>query len=267
MSTEAAWPGRPVKGPYLVCLGGGELGQQETLPLDILAVSLAARHPARALFLGTASDDPPGYFEAFARVYRDLLGCRVAELRVAGRDPERGEVEAAFDGIDLVYAGGGSSLFMMERWRATGIDRALVSAAARGVVLAGLSAGALGWCGVGHTPVGLGEGVGKSGVAGIGLLPVAMAPHSAAQAFRVPGLAKLVARTGLVGVALDDHAALVVAGDRYRVTASRPGHRARRLVPDPSTRDGRGLPFVKVEEHPCHREWRSLATLLGVPLL
>ena len=46
---------------------------------------------------------------------------------------------------NLIYVGGGDTLYLMQVWRETGVDKLVWDAYERGAVLAGLSAGAICW--------------------------------------------------------------------------------------------------------------------------
>jgi dipeptidase E len=61
----------------LFAIGGGELGRGETLELDAAFVEACGKPRPRALFVPTASGDPPSYAAAFRATYQDRLGCEV----------------------------------------------------------------------------------------------------------------------------------------------------------------------------------------------
>jgi peptidase E len=100
----------------------------------------------------------------------------------------------------------------------------------RGIVLAGLSAGAMCW---------FEGGVSMSGgapepVAGLGFLPGSMSVHLDGEAERLPAYLAAVA-TGTLppGYALDDGAAVLFRGTSLaECVASRPGARVVRITPD-----------------------------------
>ncbi len=131
---------------------------------------------------------------------------------------------------DAIYVGGGSMRNMLAIWREHGIDRAMRAAWERGVVLAGLSAGAMCW---------FEGGVSKSGgapeaVRGLGLLGGSLSVHLDGEPDRLPVYTAAVAQGELpAGYAADDGAALVFAGTALReCVASRPGARVSRVRAD-----------------------------------
>ena len=133
---------------------------------------------------------------------------------------------------DAIYVGGGSMRNMLAVWREHGVERAMRTAWERGVVLAGLSAGAMCW---------FEGGVSKSGgvpepVLGLGLLPGSLTVHLDGEPERLPVYRSAVLRGALPpGYAADDGAALLFAGtEPAECVASRPGARVVRLTLDGS---------------------------------
>ena len=49
------------------------------------------------------------------------------------------------DKTDVIYIGGGDTKFMIDSWRQSGVDMLIKAAYDRGVIIAGLSAGAICW--------------------------------------------------------------------------------------------------------------------------
>ena len=64
----------------IVAIGGGELKDLETLPIDRAIVKLAGKKHPKALFIPTASNDSVGYWEIFRGVYGKKLGCETDAL-------------------------------------------------------------------------------------------------------------------------------------------------------------------------------------------
>ena len=135
----------------IVAIGGGELGLGETRAIDEYIVSLPYALIPRVLFIPTASGDHAGYIECFTKAYGEL-GCRVNTLRLYGTCPDTPEdIAAKFSAADIIYVGGGDTDMMLAKWRKAGVDAHLRAAYERGVVLSGLSAGALCWASCGMT--------------------------------------------------------------------------------------------------------------------
>lgn len=133
----------------IIAIGGGELRGRETLEIDRYIASLAKERAGErrpyGVFIGTASHDSMPYFNTFRKTYTSVLGLKAdVALTVYGEmDLERirGKLELA----DMIYVGGGDTLYMLERWREFGLLDLIREAYERGVIICGLSAGAICW--------------------------------------------------------------------------------------------------------------------------
>ena len=129
----------------IVAIGGGEIRTSETYEIDAHIVGLAKKKSPTALFIPTASDDSEGYWEAFQSVYGDRLGCVTQVLLLQKDPPEPTIARETILNADLIYVGCGNTLRLMRTWRRHRIDVVLEEAADKGVVLSGVSAGAMCW--------------------------------------------------------------------------------------------------------------------------
>jgi dipeptidase E len=133
----------------------------------------------------------------------------------------------------IIYVGGGSMLGLLAVWRALGLDTILREAWENGVVLAGLSAGAMCWFEWGVT-----KSLGHPAPSpGLGFLPGTMSVHMDGEPARLPVCRAAIATGELpAGYAADDGVALLFRGTELEeVVASRPGRRAMALGPDGET--------------------------------
>ncbi len=73
------------------------------------------------------------------------MGCDTDVLDLLGVNPSRKELEEKILSSDLIYVSGGNTLKLMRRCRRLGVDKILKTAHDMGIVLAGLSAGAICW--------------------------------------------------------------------------------------------------------------------------
>lgn len=136
-----------MKGP-IIAIGGGKMYTKETLVIDRYIVALAKKNKPKALFIPTASKDSPDYCNSFKKIYGDLLNCEIDYLLLANRANSNSVAKIITDKIkkaDLIYVGGGSTLFLMKTWRSLGVDKALNEAHCKGKILAGMSAGSICW--------------------------------------------------------------------------------------------------------------------------
>jgi peptidase E len=210
----------------VLAMGGGGFTMEPDNPaLDDFVLALAEAKEPRVLFLPTASGDPASQITAFHERFGDRP-CRPAVLslfRLHGMERTLREVVLE---ADVLYIGGGSMRNLMAIWRAHELDRLLVEAWERGIVLAGLSAGAMCWFAGGVTR--------SSGppapMRGLGLLPGSLSVHADGEPERLPVWLDAV-RTGALpgGWAADDGVGLLFRGTRLeRVVSSRPGAAALR---------------------------------------
>ena len=218
----------------IVAIGGGDFRQLETLDIDREVVGLTGATRPRALFIPTASSDSEEYWDAFQRVYGRELGCETDVLYLLSVSPTREQLEEKILSADLVYVGGGNTLKMMRRWRRLGVDRVLETAHRRGIVLSGVSAGAICWFTYGHSdsmsfyhP----ERWSYIRVKGMGLVEAFACPHydsATAGVKREQDFHEMVLKYG-GGIAIDNNCALELVDDGYRVITSQPGASAYRV--------------------------------------
>ena len=168
----------------IFAMGGGGFTMEPDNPmLDDFVLGLAAAREPRILFLPTASGDPAAQIAAFDARFaeRACVATHLSLFRLHGsRRPLRDVVLEQ----DVIYIGGGSMRNLLAIWRAHGLDVLLTEAWERGIVLAGLSAGAMCWFEGGITR--------SSGppetIAGLGLLPGSLSVHADGEPERLPGV-------------------------------------------------------------------------------
>ena len=134
---------------YLICLGGGEIKNKETLPLDETIAKLSKKRAgvnrARGLFIGTASGDYMPYFNSFRKTFTGEFDIKADCLLTVYQTTERERMKEKFSLCDFIYVGGGDTVFMIEKWKQDGVLDLVLEAYNRGVIVCGLSAGAICW--------------------------------------------------------------------------------------------------------------------------
>jgi dipeptidase E len=211
-------------------MGGGGFTMQERSPaLDRLVLSLTGKSAPRICFLPTASGDEREQTTRFYERFRSWP-CQLSILSLFHLGRDRLDPVKHLLAQDAIYVGGGSMRNMLAIWREHGVDEAMREAWEGGVVLAGLSAGAMCWFEGGVTMSGGAPEV----VSGLGLLAGSLSVHMDGEPGRLPVYRAAVAAGELPsGYAVDDCAALVFAGTRLTMcVASRPGARVLRLRAD-----------------------------------
>lgn len=210
---------------------GTEYFPWDTQVVDERIVAATGKKKPQALALTTPSEDGCHdvrlLYEAFERRFT-ALGCQTSLLKLIEARPSGAEIEVAITAADIVFVTGGNTYRAMRRWRQLGVDRLLRVAYERGAVMSGLSAGAICWFSWGNSNSFYTDKPFR--VKGLGWLPALLCPHYDSEPFRQEPFKRQIKRTpGLVGLALDEGAALEILNDReYRVHAYRPGAKVRK---------------------------------------
>jgi peptidase E len=214
-------------------MGGGGFTMEPSNPLlDDFVLSLApARGSARTrepriLFLPTASGDTTAQIAAFHARFADRH-CIAEHLSLFRLHELRRPLEEIVLSQDALYVGGGSMRNLLAIWRAHNLDRLLIRAWRQGIVLAGISAGAMCWFEGGIT-----RSSGRSEpLAGLGLLEGSLTVHADGEPERLPVWLTAVREGELPGGwSLDDGVGLLFEGTRLRrIVSSRPGASAQRV--------------------------------------
>jgi peptidase E len=199
----------------ILAMGGGGFTMPEhdqSDALDRFVLELTGKAVPRICFLPTASGDPRDQVMRFRERFGDWP-CEPSVLSLFHLGRDRIDPIAHILSQDALYIGGGSMRNLLAIWREHGIEDAMRTAWERGIVLAGLSAGAMCW---------FEGGVSMSGgqpevVHGIGLLPGSLSVHLDGEYERLPVYKRAVATGALApGFAADDGAAIVYQGTELR---------------------------------------------------
>ena len=133
----------------IICIGGGELKSKETLPIDGYIAKLAKEHAgenrAYGLFIPTASHDSMPYFNSFRKTYTSVFDIKADVALTVYGEMDMQRIPEKFHKADFIYVGGGDTVFMLEHWKKTGMLDLILDAYDRGVIVCGLSAGAICW--------------------------------------------------------------------------------------------------------------------------
>ena len=133
----------------IIAIGGGEIREKTTLKIDEYIAGLAKEHAgdkrANALFIPTASHDFMPYYNSFHKIYTGTFDIKTDVALTVFREPDMEKLKEKFLKADLIYVGGGDTVFMIEHWKQSGLLSLIKEAYERGVILAGLSAGAICW--------------------------------------------------------------------------------------------------------------------------
>jgi peptidase E len=171
---------------------------------------LTGRPRPRICLLATACGDDPAML---ARMYARFDGIQadVSHLALFPM-PNVADPGDLLLSQDLIFVGGGSVANMLAVWRVHGLGAVMRSAWQAGVVLAGVSAGAICWF-EGGTTDSFGPDL-RPYTGGLGLLPGSYCPHYDSEPLRRPLFTSMVAAGTLPpGIACDDGAGAHFADD------------------------------------------------------
>lgn len=133
----------------IIAFGGGDMQNKTTLEIDKIVAQFAKSHAgdkrAYGLYLGTASHDFMPAFNTFRKIYTSVFDikadCVITEKSVMDEE----KINAKFEKADFIFVGGGDTIYMLERWKETGLLPKILKAYENGVTIVGRSAGAVCW--------------------------------------------------------------------------------------------------------------------------
>lgn len=197
----------------IIALGGGELRERTTLKIDEYIAGLAKERAkdrrANALFIPTASHDFMPYYNTFHKVYTGVFDIKTDVALTVFKEVDIEKMKAKFEKADMIYVGGGDTVFMIDSWKQSGLLPLIMDAYQRGVIIAGLSAGAICWFTDMYTDstAALGEGDKYAMFKGLGLVEGKISPHYNT---RMLDFDKIVCYNFDCAYGVEDNAALVI---------------------------------------------------------
>lgn len=167
----------------IVAIGGGEIKNKTTLEIDRFVAGLAKEHAgekrANALFIGTASHDSMPYFNSFRKTYTSVFDIKAEVALIVYGEMDIERIKGKIENADAIYIGGGDTVYMLEKWKETGLDKLILEAYNQGKIICGLSAGAICWFETMYTDYEIMRGQSADYVMkkGLGVLEGTMCPH------------------------------------------------------------------------------------------
>lgn len=220
----------------IVAIGGGEIGskgfQIETKEIDQEIIRLSGKKSPLVLFIPTASSDSKDYISAFEKYFENNLNCKTDILYL--NDSTKPEyIQSKIFSADIIYVGGGNTLRMMTLWRKLGVDIYLKDAWRKGIVMSGLSAGAICWFDFGHSDsrrfVSKNKTWNLIKVKGLGLYNFIFCPHYHFEK-RENDFQSLIKRDGGIGLAFDNKTAIEIVDDNFRILKSNKNAKAYQIT-------------------------------------
>jgi dipeptidase E len=209
--------------------GGGFLMESENSLLDQYCLGCTDKNVPKVCFVPTASGDSEDFLSRFYTAFA-RYSCVPSHLAFFCRPRSSAipltNIEQHLLNQDLIYVGGGNTRAMLAVWREWNVDEILRKAWQSGILLAGISAGAICWfeyCGSDSTYVGK-----LSPLQGLGFIRGSCTPHYDGESNRRPDLHQLVKNGKLPpGIGIDDGAAVLFQEQQIiEVVASRPAAQA-----------------------------------------
>ncbi len=199
---------------FLVLGGGGFMMEDAPSPIDTYMLTLTGKSKPKVCFVSTPSGDHPEHIDKFYAAFGPEV-CAPSHLAffrkpMAGSIP-LADLEKRLLGQDLIFVGGGNTKSALGVWREWRLDEVFRRASNAGVVLSGMSAGAMCWFESGLTDSFWGSGY--QPLPCLALLPGSCGVHYSSEPERKQRLAAAI-EAGAIGaaVAIDDYAAVLYEG-------------------------------------------------------
>ncbi|MBV6477451.1 MAG: hypothetical protein HGGPFJEG_00190 [Ignavibacteria bacterium] len=126
----------------IIAIGGGMFSMEpDNGLLDKYILNLVPKAKPKICFLGTASNDGIEYREMFYNFF-DKLPCIPTHLSFL--EPPK-NIEKFILEQDIIHVGGGNTKLIMETWKKFRVDKIMRKAWNEGIILTGMSAGAICW--------------------------------------------------------------------------------------------------------------------------
>jgi len=126
----------------IVAIGGGGFGRSlGSLEIEKYIISLINKKRPKICFIPTASGDSSLYKLNFYRAF-SKLDCITSHIDFFSRTEN---LEEKVLTQDIIYVGGGNTKSMLAVWKEWNLDNILQNAYEKGVLLSGVSAGAICW--------------------------------------------------------------------------------------------------------------------------
>ena len=204
----------------IIAIGGGGFTHQLDLSLDQFVIDKLKRTNNKIGFLATASKDDEKKISLFYKRFENTE----FELSHFNLTSNINGFSEWIMSKDLVYIGGGNTVFMLEIWRKNKLENIFKDAYEKGIILSGISAGAVCWF---DWILSDSVGPGFNPLRGINLISGSCTPHSS-NIERINQFESDIKNNKLPqGIAIDDGVAVVfVDGKPTEVYSSRKNHTA-----------------------------------------
>ena len=126
----------------IIAIGGGGFGRViKDLKIEKYIKSQSAKPNPKICFIPTATGDDQGYIDNFYKAF-NKLGCETSHINFFKRTID---LKSHILNQDIIYVGGGNTKSMLAVWKEWGLDLILEEAYQEGIIMSGVSAGAICW--------------------------------------------------------------------------------------------------------------------------
>ena len=202
----------------IVTYGGGEFTRREIDYLDKYSLSLTGKSNPNLLYIPTASNDEEK--DIYDDYYKNF-GCNIEKLFLIDSNITDKEINQKLDWADIVFAGGGDAILLMNTWKKYNLDKKVFKIyKTTDKVLCGISAGSICFYEFGHTDS-LSyhqQNWDYYKLKGCGLIPAIHSPHF--NEHRRQSLLKWAETESLPCIGLENCCALSVIDNKYKVITS-----------------------------------------------
>ena len=127
---------------HIIAIGGGGFGRSSgKLKIERYIKSLSKPKHPRICFIPTATGDDNNYKVSFYKIFSSI-GCKPSHIDLFKRTLD---LKHHINKQDIIYVGGGNTRSMLAVWKEWGLDIILKKAYDKGIVMSGVSAGAICW--------------------------------------------------------------------------------------------------------------------------
>ena len=204
----------------IIAIGGGGFTHQVDESLDQFILDQSKRYNNKIGFLATASKDDKEKINLFYKRF-EKTDSELSHFNLTSNVD--GFTEWVFS-KDIIYIGGGNTVFMLDIWKKYKLENIFKDAYKKGIILSGVSAGAVCWF---EWILSDSVGPGFNPIRGINLISGSCTPHSS-NIERINQFALNIKNNKLPkGIAIDDGVAVVfIDGKPTDVYSSRKNHKA-----------------------------------------
>ena len=204
----------------IISIGGGGFTHETDESLDQFVLSQLSIENLKIGFLPTASKDNQKKIDLFYKRFENS-NSELSHFNLCSK------IEGFRDWLlskDIIYVGGGNTFYMLEIWEKNNLIEIFKEAHDKGIILSGVSAGAVCWF---DWILSDSEGSGLKPLRGINLISGSCTPHSSDDE-RINQFQKDIKNNKLPeGIAIDDGVAvLFIDGKATEVYSSRKNHDA-----------------------------------------